>query len=83
MVVTAASSLYRGHRFPDEIIAHCVWLYFRFCLSFRDVQEMMLERGVEVSMKAFACGPSSGTTMPTSCAGGARPGDNWHLDEVF
>jgi transposase-like protein len=32
---------YRGYRFPAEIISHCVWLYFRFCLSLRDVQEMM------------------------------------------
>src|SRR5689334_25128209 len=44
---------YRGYRFPAEIISHCVWLYFHFCLSFRDVQEMMLERGVEVSHEAI------------------------------
>ena len=37
---------YRGHRFPAEIISHCVWLYFRFTPSFRDVEEMMAERGV-------------------------------------
>ena len=43
----------RGYRFPREIIAHCVWLYFRFSLSFRDIQEMMLERGVEVSYEAI------------------------------
>jgi putative transposase len=46
---TATAPSSRGCRFPVEIIAHCVWLYFRFCLSFRDVQERMLERGVEVS----------------------------------
>ena len=46
---TFAARSYRGYRFPAEIISHCVWLYFRFCLSFRDVQEMMLERGVVVS----------------------------------
>jgi hypothetical protein len=34
----------RGYRFAPQIIAHCVWLYYRFCLSFRDIQEMMLER---------------------------------------
>lgn len=43
------SPSYRGYRFPVAIIAHCTWLYFRFCLSFRDVQEMMLERGFELS----------------------------------
>ena len=48
MEVAAAPS-YQGCRFPGEIISHCVWLYLRFCLSFRDVQEMMLARGVEVS----------------------------------
>ena len=40
---------YKGHRYPAEIINHCVWLYFRFPLSFREVEEMMLERGVVVS----------------------------------
>ena len=50
-IATAPS--YPGYRFPAEIISHCVWLYFRFCLSFRDVQEMMLERGIEVSHEAI------------------------------
>ena len=40
---------YRGFRFPGEIISHGVWLYYRFSLSFREVQEMMLERGIVVS----------------------------------
>ena len=39
-------SFYHRHRFPIEIISHCVWLYFRFSLSFRDVEEMMAKRGV-------------------------------------
>jgi len=38
--------LYHRHRFPAEIISHCVWLYFRFALSFRDVEEMLAMRGV-------------------------------------
>ena len=42
-------SLYHRHRFPAEIISHCVWLYFRFALSFRDVEEMLAMRGVSVS----------------------------------
>ena len=50
---TSTAPSYRGYRFPREIIAHCVWLYFRFCLSFRDIQEMMLERGVDVSHEAI------------------------------
>ena len=39
-------SLYHRQRFPAEIISHCVWLYFRFTLSFRDVEEMLTMRGV-------------------------------------
>jgi putative transposase len=42
-------SLYQGHRFPVEIISHCVWLYPRFPLSLREVQEMMMARGVQVT----------------------------------
>ncbi|MFG3002307.1 hypothetical protein ACGFYK_38460, partial [Streptomyces sp. NPDC048340] len=40
---------YRNHRYPVEVISHCVWLYFRFPLSFREVEELMLERGIVVS----------------------------------
>ena len=40
---------YKGHRYPAEIIAHCVWLYHRLPLSFRDVEELMLVRGVIVT----------------------------------
>ncbi len=53
VVVTAASSLYKGHRYPAEIIAHCVWLYHRFPLSFREVEELMLQRGVVVSYETI------------------------------
>ncbi len=53
METSAAPSLYRGHRFPAEIISHCVWLYYRFPLSYRDVQEMMLARGVVVTYEAI------------------------------
>jgi putative transposase len=47
--VRTATASYKGHRFPVEIIDHCVWLYFRFSLSFREVEELMLARGVVVS----------------------------------
>ena len=45
----ADRSPYHGYRFPSEIIAHAVWLYFRFHLTFRDVQDLLAERGVVVS----------------------------------
>jgi len=48
-MVTAAGSSCKGFRFRAEIISHGVWLYHRFPLSLRDVQELMLERGVDVS----------------------------------
>jgi hypothetical protein len=48
LVGTGAPS-YKGFRFPVEVISHCVWLYYRFPLSLREVEEMMLARGVTVS----------------------------------
>ena len=47
--MTSAAPSYKGHRYPVEIIDHGVWLSFRFTLSFREVEEMMLARGVVVS----------------------------------
>ena len=44
---------HKGHRYPVEIINHCVWLYFRFPLSFREVEELMLEGGVVVSYETI------------------------------
>ena len=79
------TSLYRGHRFPREVISHAVWLYFRFHLSFRDVQDLLAERGVVVSHEAIRqwCTKFG----PTYAAGlrqrRARPGDKWYLDEVL
>jgi putative transposase len=46
---TARNPLYRRHRFPPEVISHAVWLYFRFPLSLRLVEEMLAERGICVS----------------------------------
>ena len=44
---------YRGHRFPPLIIGHAVWLYYRFSLSFRDVEDLLAERGIIVSYEAI------------------------------
>jgi putative transposase len=83
-VGTGAPS-YKGFRFPAEIISHCVWLYYRFSLSFRDVEEMMLQRGIVVSHETvrqwsvkFGQAYASGLRRRRP-----RPGDKWHLDEVF
>jgi len=82
---TSTAPSYEGCRFPAEIIAHCVWLYFRFCLSFRDVQEMMLERGVEVSHEGIRQWTLKfGSDYARGLRRGGRGfGDTWHLDEVF
>ncbi|WP_181383406.1 IS6 family transposase [Streptomyces sp. NWU339] len=79
------SPSYKGHRYPVEVISHCVWLYFRFPLSFREVEELMLERGVIVSYETIRrwC-----LKFGQQYANGLRrrqprPGDKWHLDEVF
>jgi transposase-like protein len=46
-------SSYRGYRFPADIISHAVWLYFRFGLSFRDVEDLLAERGITVTYEAI------------------------------
>jgi len=76
---------YRGFRFPAEIISHGVWLYYRFPLSFREVQEMMLARGVIVSHESIRqwCAKFGQTYANGLRRRRARPGDKWHLDEVF
>jgi len=53
MTPPADTDRYKNHRFPPEIISHGVWLYYRFTLSYRDVQEILFERGIEVSHEAI------------------------------
>jgi putative transposase len=52
--VGSASLSYKGHRYPAEVISHCVWLYFRFPLSFREVEELMFERGKSPTRRSAA-----------------------------
>ncbi|MEV5010401.1 IS6 family transposase [Streptomyces sp. NPDC055692] len=80
----SASPSYRGHRYPVEVISHCVWLYFRFPLSFREVEELMLQRGVIVSYETIRrwCA-KFGQAYANGLRRRPRPGDQWHLDEVF
>jgi putative transposase len=83
-VGTGAPS-YKGFRFPVEVISHCVWLYYRFPLSFREVEEMMLARGVTVSHETIRqwTGKFGQAYANALRRRRARPGDQWHLDEVF
>ena len=75
---------FKRHRFPREMILHAVWLYFRFTMSLRDVEELMAERGVEVSYETIRCwtirfGPLIGRRLKKLRA---APTGRWHLDEM-
>jgi len=61
-VGAASSSLYQGYHYPVEIISHCVWLYHHFPLSLREVEEMMMARGVIVSYETIRAGRATATT---------------------
>ncbi len=82
---TTAASPYQRHRYPAEIIAHTVWLYFRFSLSFRDVEDLMAARGVVLSYETvrrwtLKFGQQYANDLRRRRP---QPGDKWHLDEVF
>ena len=75
---------FKRHRFPPEIIRHAIWLYARFTLSFRDVEELLAERGVDASYETvrrwfLKFGPSIAANIRRSRP---RPSDHWHLDEM-
>ncbi len=76
---------YHGYRFPPEIISHAIWLYHRFCMSFRDVEDLLAEREIIVSYEAIRLwclkfGPQYARTLKHRQG---RLGDTWHLDELF
>ncbi len=76
---------YQRHRFPSEIISHAVWRYHRFCLSFREVEELLAERGVTVTYESVRqwCqkfGPAYARKLKKRQG---RLGDTWHINEVF
>jgi putative transposase len=80
-----AAPTYAGYRFPAEISGHAVWLYFRFALSYRDVEELLAARGVIVTDETVRqwcqkCGQAYANALRRRRP---RPGDTWHLDEVF
>src|ERR671938_697705 len=80
----AAKSPYAGYRFPAEVISQAVWLYFRFPLSLRMVEEMLAARGIVVSHETVR---QWALKFGQDCANRIRrrlpcPGDKWHLDEV-
>ena len=76
---------YSGHRYPAEIISHTVWLYFRFSLSFRDVDELLAARGISVTYETVRqwCLKFGQDFANTIRRRQGRPGDTWYLDEVY
>src|SRR5215470_19877114 len=79
------SSRYSGYRFPSEIISYAIWAYHRFCLSFRDVEDLLAERRIIVSYETIRrwCqkfGPDYARKLKRLQG---RLGDTWHLDELF
>ena len=76
---------YRGFRFPAKIISHAVWLYHCFSLRLRDVETILVERGIVVSYESIrAWGLRFGRAFANALKRRRpRPGDKWHLDEVF
>jgi putative transposase len=85
MHTSAPTHPYKHHRFPAEIISHGVWLYFRFCLSYRDVEELLFARGVIVTYEAIRqwCRTFGQSYANELRHRRPRPGDKGHLDEVF
>jgi putative transposase len=76
--------LYHRHRFPAEIISHCVWLYFTFPLSYRDVEKMMLYPGIFITYESIRewCRKFGQQYANEICRHRPQPGDKWHLDEM-
>ena len=75
---------YRRHRFPPPIIQHAIWLYLRFTMSYRDVEDLLAERGLDVSYETvrrwvLKFGPMIARHLRR---GRPRPSDRWHLDEM-
>jgi transposase-like protein len=69
---------------PRRIISHAVWLYFRFHLSLRDVEELLAERGIIVTYETIRawCAEFGPNYAAGLCRRPAQPSDKWHLDEV-
>ena len=79
-----APNLYRGFRFPAEVIEHAVWLYHCFSLSLRDVETILAARGIVVPYESIRdwglrFGQMFANTLKRRRP---RPGDKWHLDGV-
>jgi transposase-like protein len=80
-----AQPCYSGYRFPSDVIQRAVWMYLRFTLSYRDVEDLLAERGIEVSYETIrrweiGFGPAIGQRLR---AWWPAPHRRWHFDEMF
>jgi putative transposase len=80
-----STRLYKRHRFPSEIIQYAVWLYYRYNLSHRDIEDLLAERGIVVSYESIRCwcnkfGPKYAMRLKRKHKG---YGDTFYMDEVF
>jgi putative transposase len=84
MTTPTTATSYKGHRFPQVIIAHAVWLYYRFSLSYRDVEELLAERGIIVTYETVRQWCLKFGQQYANELRRRRPkiGDKWQLDEV-
>ena len=83
--MTSQPPSYHGYRFPLEIISHAVWLYHRFCLSFRDTEDLLAQRGITVTYETVRqwCETFGLDYARRLRRRRGRMGDTWYLDEVF
>ncbi len=76
---------FSGHRFPPDVIRYAVYLYFRYTISFRDIEEMLAERRIDVSYETIRCwtikfGPQIARNLKRKRP---PPSPRWNLDEMF
>jgi len=78
-------NIYKCHRFPPDIIQYAVWVYYRFSLSFREVDDLLADRGITVSYETIRSWCTKfGRIYCKRLKSNARPfGDTWYMDEVF
>jgi len=83
--MTTNTPNYHRHRFPPDIISHAVWLYYRFSLSFRDVEDLLAQRGIIVSYETIRqwCRKFGAEYARILRHRQGRLGDIWYLDELF
>jgi putative transposase len=85
MNARATTDPYKRSRFPSEMIAHSVWLSFRFCPRYRDVEELLFGRGIIVTYETVRqwCRKFGQAYANQLRRRRPQPGDTWHLEEVF